>query len=115
MPGGEGPAAPTSSHVHPLIPFLPGERRVLAATMDVSDVPGGSGGYELHQKLRTTTVRLLRKKKYDQAIETLSQGAAQLLDMQEEGSGCDLTEYLLDVYKQAETPVVDASRGMCAF
>lgn len=79
--------------------------------MDPSSIPGGSGGYELHQKLRTKTVRLLRKKKYEEAIETLYSGSMQLLDMKEEGSACDLAEYLLDVYTQADVSVTDESRG----
>lgn len=69
-----------------------------------------SGGYELHQKLRTKAVRQLKKKDYDGAITSLSDGARQLLEDREQGSGCDLTCYLLDVYQQAKTPSTEESR-----
>ena len=76
-----------------------------------SGVPGGDGGYELHQKLRTKTVRLLRKKKYDEAITALYDGSLKLLDSHEQGSGADLALYLIDVYEQAGIKVDDTSRG----
>ncbi|PKI83936.1 hypothetical protein MVES_001870 [Malassezia vespertilionis] len=69
--------------------------------VDTSAIPGGNGGYELHQKLRTKTVRLLKKQKYDEAIATLYEGSIKLLEMNEQGSGCDLAVYLLEVYDQA--------------
>ncbi|WFD03059.1 hypothetical protein MOBT1_001748 [Malassezia obtusa] len=55
-------------------------------SIDPSTVPGGSGGYELHQKIRTKTVRLLKKEKYDDAINVLYDGSIKLLDMNEQGS-----------------------------
>ncbi|EST07515.1 hypothetical protein PSEUBRA_002595 [Kalmanozyma brasiliensis GHG001] len=57
-----------------------------------------SSGYELHQKLRTKTVRQVKKKQYDEAISTLHQGALSLLSQSEQGSGCDLAVYMIDVY-----------------
>jgi hypothetical protein len=69
-----------------------------------------SGGYELHQKLRTKAVRQLKKKDYEGAIASLSDGARQLLEQKEQGSGCDLACYLLDVYQQAGTPSTSDSR-----
>jgi len=83
--------------------------------MEPQSIPGGSGGYELHQKLRTKTVRLLRKNKFDEAIVILYDGCIQLLDMKEEGSACDLAEYLLDVYMKGDVPMNDESRSMCLY
>ena len=83
--------------------------------MDASTIPGGPGGYELHQKLRTKTVRLLRKDKFDEAIALLYDGSVQLLDMKEEGSGSDMAEYLLDVYMKAGIPINNQSRGALTY
>lgn len=69
-----------------------------------------SGGYELHQKLRTKAVRQLKKKDYDGAIKTLYEGSRQLLEAKEQGSGCDLACYLVDVYSQASKPSTEESR-----
>lgn len=80
-------------------------------SIDPSSVPGGNGGYELHQKLRTKTVRLLKKEKYNEAIDVLYDGSVRLLEMNEQGSGCDLAVYLLEAYGLAKTPVNDVSRG----
>lgn len=74
------------------------------------ELPGGNGAYELQMKLRTTTVRLLRKKMFDKAIHVLEDGAQRLLDMKEEGSACDITEHLLDVYTQADVKMDDENR-----
>lgn len=82
-------------------------------SIDPSTVPGGGGGYELHQKIRTKTVRLVKKGKFAEAIDTLYDGSTKLLGMNEQGSGCDLAVYLLDVYNQSKTSVDDSSRGMC--
>lgn len=57
-----------------------------------------SSGYELHQKLRTKTVRQVKKQQYDEAITTLHQGALELLQKGEQGSGCDLAVYMINVY-----------------
>ncbi|CEH13631.1 Uncharacterized conserved protein [Ceraceosorus bombacis] len=69
------------------------------------------GGYELHQKLRTKAVRQLKKKDYAGAIESLHGGAVELLKEGEQGSGCDLGVYMIDVYGQAELPSDETSRG----
>lgn len=69
-----------------------------------------SGGYELHQKLRTKAVRQLKKKDYDGAIESLYDGSRQLLESKEQGSGCDLACYLVDVYTQAGKPSTQETR-----
>ncbi|KAN0063326.1 hypothetical protein ACQY0O_004491 [Thecaphora frezii] len=67
-------------------------------------------GYELHQKLRTKTVRQVKKKQYDDAIQTLYQGALDLLDQKEQGSACDLALYMIDVYGFKSQPVDAESR-----
>ncbi|KAJ9478390.1 Golgi to ER traffic protein 4 [Pseudozyma hubeiensis] len=69
-----------------------------------------SSGYELHQKLRTKTVRLVKKKQYDEAISTLHSGALTLLSQSEQGSGCDLAVYMIDVYTTKDQPVDSESR-----
>ncbi|PWZ00735.1 hypothetical protein BCV70DRAFT_199999 [Testicularia cyperi] len=69
-----------------------------------------SSGYELHQKLRTKTVRQVKKKQYDEAIQSLYDGAVQLLDQKEQGSGCDLGIYMLDVYGMKHQAVDSESR-----
>lgn len=69
------------------------------------------GGYEEHQKLRTKAVRLCKKKAYADAIKTLYAGAESLLKQKEQGSGCDLALYMIEIYGIAETPVNDESRG----
>lgn len=67
-------------------------------------------GYELHQKLRTKAVRQLKRKDFDGAITSLYDGSRQLLEAKEQGSGCDLACYLVDVYTQASTPSTEANR-----
>lgn len=69
-----------------------------------------SGGYELHQKLRTKAVRQLKRKDYDGAIASLYDGSKQLLESKEQGSGCDLACYLVDVYSQAAKLSTEESR-----
>ncbi|GAK63371.1 cytoplasmic protein [Moesziomyces antarcticus] len=68
-------------------------------------------GYELHQKLRTKVVRLTKKKAYPEAITALHTGALELLSQGEQGSGCDLGIYMLDVYNLADTPVTAETRS----
>ncbi|KAK0534477.1 hypothetical protein OC834_001867 [Tilletia horrida] len=70
-----------------------------------------STGYELHQKLRTKTVRLLKKKDYAQAVSALHTGALELLKQKEQGSGCDLAVYMIDVYEQSDAQADDITRG----
>lgn len=69
-----------------------------------------SAGYELHQKLRTKTVRQVKKKQYDEAITTLHQGSLQLLSQSEQGSGCDLAIYMIHVYGIKEQAVDSEAR-----
>ncbi len=69
-----------------------------------------SAGYELHQKLRTKTVRQVKKKQYDEAISTLHTGALDLLSQNEQGSGCDLAVYMIDVYGMKGQAVDSESR-----
>ncbi|CBQ71741.1 conserved hypothetical protein [Sporisorium reilianum SRZ2] len=69
-----------------------------------------SSGYELHQKLRTKTVRQVKKKQYDEAISTLHQGALDLLAQSEQGSACDLAVYMIDVYGIKEQAVDSEAR-----
>ncbi|KAK0544079.1 hypothetical protein OC846_006192 [Tilletia horrida] len=70
-----------------------------------------STGYELHQRLRTKTVRLLKKKDYPQAVSVLHTGALELLRQKEQGSGCDLGVYMIDVYEQSNAQSDDITRG----
>ena len=58
-------------------------------------------GYDEHQRLRTKAVRLLSKKNYPAAITLLHEGSIKMLKASEQGSGCDLAIYLVDVYGQA--------------
>ena len=81
------------------------------ADIPPSSIPGGAGGYELHQKLRTKVVRLVRKQKYDEAVNVLYDGSTKLLDDHEQGSGVDLALYLLEVYEQAGIKPDETSRG----
>ncbi|CAO1620315.1 unnamed protein product [Parajaminaea phylloscopi] len=67
--------------------------------------------YDLHQRLRTKGIRLLRKKAYDDAIKTIGDGAVQMLEQKEQGSGCDLGVYLTDIYEQADQPCDDSARA----
>ena len=69
-----------------------------------------SSGYELHQKLRTKTVRQVKKKQYDEAISTLHSGALDLLSQSEQGSGCDLAIYMIEVYGIKNQAVDSESR-----
>lgn len=83
----------------------------IMADIPPSSIPGGAGGYELHQKLRTKVVRLVRKQKYDEAVNVLYDGSTKLLDDHEQGSGVDLALYLLEVYEQAGIKPDETSRG----
>lgn len=60
--------------------------------------------YDLHQRLRTKAIRQLKKKSYDDAIKTIADGSIQMLQQKEQGSGCDLAVYLVDVYEQSGKP-----------
>lgn len=69
-----------------------------------------SSGYELHQKLRTKTVRQVKKKQYNEAISTLHSGSLDLLSQSEQGSACDLALYMIDVYTISDAAVDSESR-----
>ncbi|SPO24718.1 related to GET4 - protein with a role in insertion of tail-anchored proteins into the ER membrane [Ustilago trichophora] len=69
-----------------------------------------SSGYELHQKLRTKTVRQVKKKQYNEAISTLHSGSLDLLSQSEQGSACDLALYMIDVYAISNVAVDSESR-----
>ena len=54
--------------------------------------------YDIHQRLRTKATRQHKKKSYDESIKTLSDGSIQMLQQKDQGSGCDLAVYHVDVY-----------------
>lgn len=66
--------------------------------------------YDTHQRLRTKAIRQLKKKDYDAAIKTVGDGAVQMLEAKEQGSGCDLAVYLVDIYQQSGKPCDEESR-----
>ncbi|CDO74942.1 hypothetical protein BN946_scf184945.g14 [Trametes cinnabarina] len=67
--------------------------------------------YEAHQKARTFAARYNKSKQYDTAIDVLFQSARELLKAGQQGSGTDLTSFLLDVYEAKGETVNDESRG----
>ncbi|OJA19375.1 hypothetical protein AZE42_08773 [Rhizopogon vesiculosus] len=68
--------------------------------------------YEAHQKARTFASRHNKSGKYDTAIDVLFQSAKELLRVGQQGSGTDLTLFLLsDVYESKGEVVNDESRG----
>jgi len=67
--------------------------------------------YEAHQKARTFASRYSKSGQYDTAIDVLFQSARELLKSGQQGSGTDLTSFLLDVYETKGESVSDESRG----
>ncbi|EGN99181.1 hypothetical protein SERLA73DRAFT_182055 [Serpula lacrymans var. lacrymans S7.3] len=67
--------------------------------------------YEAHQKARTFASRYSKSGQYDTAIDVLFQSARELLKVGQQGSGTDLTSFLLDVYETKGEDVNDESRG----
>ena len=67
--------------------------------------------YEAHQKARTFASRYQKSSQYDTAIDVLFQSARELLKAGQQGSGTDLTLFLLDVYEAKDEVVSDESRG----
>ncbi|PSR74257.1 hypothetical protein PHLCEN_2v10001 [Hermanssonia centrifuga] len=67
--------------------------------------------YEAHQKARTFASRYQKSGQYDTAIDVLFQSARELLKVGQQGSGTDLTSFLLDVYENKSELVNDDSRG----
>ena len=72
--------------------------------------------YEAHQKARTFASRYNKSGQYDVAIDVLFQSARELLKIGQQGSGTDLTGFLVDVYEAKGEVVNDVSRGeLCIF
>jgi hypothetical protein len=68
--------------------------------------------YEAHQKARTFASRYSKSGQYDTAIDVLFQSARELLKVGQQGSGTDLTQFLLEVYESKGEAVNDESRGV---
>jgi hypothetical protein len=71
--------------------------------------------YEAHQKARTFASRYSKSSQYDTAIQVLFQSAKELLKAGQQGSGTDLTLFLLEVYESKGQVVDDESRGLFSF
>jgi len=67
--------------------------------------------YEAHQKARTFASRYSKSNQFDTAIDVLFQSARELLKAGQQGSGTDLTVFLLDVYESKGETVNEESRG----
>ncbi|KAF8840215.1 hypothetical protein BDN67DRAFT_930847 [Paxillus ammoniavirescens] len=67
--------------------------------------------YEAHQKARTFASRYSKSAQYDTAVDVLFQSARELLKSGQQGSGTDLTLFMLDVYENKGENVTDESRG----
>ncbi len=68
-------------------------------------------GYDEHQRLRTKAVRLLSKKNHEAAATLLHDGSVKMLEAGEQGSGCDLGIYMVDVFTQAGKKPDQQTRG----
>jgi golgi to ER traffic protein 4 len=68
--------------------------------------------YEAHQKARTFASRYSKASQYDTAIQVLFQSARELIKAGQQGSGTDLTIFLLEVYENKGQVVDDESRGL---
>ncbi|KAI0703769.1 hypothetical protein BC835DRAFT_1404009 [Cytidiella melzeri] len=68
-------------------------------------------GYEAHQKARTFASRYQKSGQYDTAIDVLFQSARELFKIGQQGSGTDLTVFMLDVYDNKGEKVDSESRG----
>ncbi len=68
--------------------------------------------YEAHQKARTFAARYQKSGQYDTAIDVLFQSARELFKTGQQGSGTDLSVFLLDVYENKGEEVNAESRGM---
>ncbi|KAH9945417.1 uncharacterized protein BXZ73DRAFT_73566 [Epithele typhae] len=67
--------------------------------------------YEAHQKARTFASRYSKSAQYDTAIDVLFQSARELLKIRQQGSGTDLSGFLVDVYEAKGEAVTDESRS----
>ncbi|KAI8095390.1 hypothetical protein BDF21DRAFT_405774 [Thamnidium elegans] len=65
--------------------------------------------YEAQQMYRTVARRLNKQQKYQDTIRLLHDGAILLLQHNQNGSGSDLANYMLETYKLASVPVDEAS------
>jgi len=67
--------------------------------------------YEAHQKARTFAARYVKSGQHATAIDVLFQSARELFKIGQQGSGTDLTVFLLDTYETGQVGVDDESRG----
>lgn len=67
--------------------------------------------YEAHQKTRTFASRYSKSGQFDTAIQVLFQSARELLKAGQQGSGTDLTTFLLEVYDSKGEEINEESRG----
>ena len=67
--------------------------------------------YEAHQKARTFASRYSKSGQFDTAIQVLFQSARELFKVGQQGSGTDLTTFLLDVYENKGEEINEESRG----
>jgi hypothetical protein len=67
--------------------------------------------YEAHQKARTFASRYSKSGQFDTAIQVLFQSAKELFKAGQQGSGTDLTTFLLEVYESKGEEVNEESRG----
>ena len=75
----------------------------------------GGQPYEAHQKARTFASRYSKSRQFDTAIQVLFQSAKELLKTGQQGSGTDLTTFLLEVYESKGEEINEESRGAVAF
>jgi len=71
--------------------------------------------YEAHQKARTFASRYSKSGQFDTAIQVLFQSARELLKVGQQGSGTDLTTFLLEVYESKGEEINEESRGTFSF
>jgi len=71
--------------------------------------------YEAHQKARTFASRYSKSGQFDTAIQVLFQSARELLKVGQQGSGTDLTTFLLEVYESKGEEINEESRGAFCF
>ncbi|GJE85556.1 DUF410-domain-containing protein [Phanerochaete sordida] len=89
-------------------PAAASSARALAAILPLIEA---GQPYEAHQKARTFASRYQKSAQYDTAIDVLFQSARELLKSGQQGSGTDLTLFLLNVYDSKGEVVSDESRG----
>ncbi|KAI9320065.1 hypothetical protein BX666DRAFT_1918887 [Dichotomocladium elegans] len=65
--------------------------------------------YEAHQMYRTVARRYNKQQKYSKSIALLHDGAVALMQNKQFASGSDLSQYMLDTYKNAKLPVDEKS------